>query len=327
MSSVPVTILTKKRDVFKPFDYPWAFEAFVKHEKMHWNPEEIPMDSDINDWNNKLTEPQKELATHILRFFTQGDIDVAKAYNEKFIPMCKLPELRMMMNSFAAREAVHIWAYSYLIESLGMPEVTYSQFHEYKEMRDKHEYVEAAINNKESLPPEDIAIFSAFTEGLQLFGSFVILLNYSRFGLLRGLGEIIGWSIKDESIHCDSMIKFFRTYVTENRKIWNSEFKKRIYDYAERAVELEDKFLDLAFANGGHVGELDCPTVKSYIRYLADRRLIELGLKPIFRVKHNPCPWIEPLINAPSHTNFFEQKVIDYSKGSFTGDWKDIWVK
>jgi ribonucleoside-diphosphate reductase beta chain len=122
------------------------------------------------------------------------------------------------------------------------------------------------------------------------------------------------------------MIKLFRTYVEENRDIWNDDLKGRIYTIAEKMVELEDKFIDLAFSLGP-MEDLNAEDVKRYIRYIADRRLISLGLKGIFKVKKNPLLWVEEMINAPTHTNFFENRATDYAKGALSGNWEDVWAK
>jgi ribonucleoside-diphosphate reductase beta chain len=121
------------------------------------------------------------------------------------------------------------------------------------------------------------------------------------------------------------MIKLFRTYIEENKQIWNDELKSRIYTIAEKMVDLEEKFIDLAFKMGD-MRDLTSGDVKRYIRYIADRRLISLGLKGIFKVKKNPLPWVEEMINAPTHTNFFENRATDYAKGALTGNWSDVWA-
>jgi ribonucleoside-diphosphate reductase beta chain len=122
------------------------------------------------------------------------------------------------------------------------------------------------------------------------------------------------------------MIKLFRTYIEENKEIWNDDLKSDIYTIAERMVELEDKFIDLAFKMG-EMPDLTAEDVKQYIRYIADRRLISLGMKGIFKVKKNPLPWVEEMINAPIHGNFFENRVTDYAKGALSGTWEDVWAK
>ena len=322
-----ITNLTEERSYFKPFNYPWAYEAWLKHEQSHWLHTEVPMLEDVKDWKTKLSKEEKHFLTQIFRFFTQGDIDVAGGYVKNYLPYFQQPEIRMMLLGFAAREALHVAAYSHLIETLGLPETTYNEFMEYAEMKEKHEYIMdiSSRNGDTASTATHIAVFSAFTEGMQLFSSFIMLLNFPRHGKMKGMGQIVTWSIVDETQHTESMIKLFKTYIEENREIWNDELKSRIYTIAERMVELEDKFIDLAFATGA-MENLTSEDVKKYIRYIADRRLISMGLKGIFKVKRNPLPWVEEMINAPIHTNFFENRATDYAKGALTGSWGDVWA-
>ena len=321
-------MLRDERQYFKPFNYPWAYDKWLKHEQSHWLHTEVPMLEDVKDWKKKLSEPEKNFLTHIFRFFTQGDIDVAGGYVQNYIPHFPQPEVRMMLLGFAAREALHIAAYSHLIETLGMPESTYSEFAEYEEMRDKHEYIMdlSSKNGTVESTAAHIAAFSAFTEGMQLFSSFIMLLNFPRHGKMKGMGQIVTWSIVDETQHTEGMIKLFRSYVEENKNIWNDSLKSKIYGIAEKMVELEDKFIDLSFATGAIEG-LTSDEVKEYIRYIADRRLISMGMRGIFKRKVNPLPWVEEMINAPTHTNFFENRATDYAKGSLSGNWDKVWGK
>jgi ribonucleoside-diphosphate reductase beta chain len=284
------------------------------------------MVEDVKDWKSKLSKEEKMFLTHIFRFFTQGDIDVAGGYVNNYLPYFPQPEVRMMLLGFAAREALHIAAYSHLIETIGLPETMYNEFMEYSEMKEKHDYVMdiSHQNSTKENTAKHIAVFSAFTEGMQLFSSFIMLLNFPRHGKMKGMGQIVTWSIVDETQHCEGMIKLFRTYIQENPEIWNDELKGQLYTIAERMVELEDKFIDLAFSIGGMEG-LDAADVKKYIRYITDRRLISLGLKGIMKVKRNPLPWVEEMINAPTHTNFFENRATDYAKAAYSGTWDDVW--
>lgn len=316
--------ITDERKYFKPFSYPEFYDYWLQHEQVHWLFTEIPLIEDVKDWNKKLTDEERNLLTHIFRFFTQQDIDVAGAYVKNYLPYFPQPEVRMMLCGFAARESIHIAAYSYLIETLGMPDTVYNEFFEYKQMADKHEYFEQFSLLSEKRVAQQIAAFSAFTEGMQLFSSFIILLNFPRNGKMKGMGQIINWSIIDETIHTEAMIHLFRIFINENLDIWNDKLKKEIYTIAREMVELEDKFIDLAFELGDIKG-LTANEVKQYIRYIADRRLISLGLKGNFKIKTNPLPWVDEMINAPVHGNFFETKVIDYAKGSLTGNWGEVW--
>ena len=319
--------LTEERTYFKPFNYPWAYDAWLKHEQSHWLHTEVPMLEDVKDWKKKLSKEEKNFLTHIFRFFTQGDIDVAGGYVKNYLPYFPQPEIRMMLLGFAAREGLHIAAYSHLIETLGLPETTYNEFLEYEQMKEKHDYVTdiSSKNGTIQSTATHIAVFSAFTEGMQLFSSFIMLLNFPRHGKMKGMGQIVTRSIVDETQHAESMIKLFRTYVEENKEIWNDELKSTLYTIAENMVQLEDKFIDLAFDMGGIEG-LTPDEVKKYIRYITDRRLISLGLKGIFKVKTNPLPWVEEMINAPTHTNFFENRATDYAKGALSGNWSDVWA-
>ena len=316
--------LLSERSSFKPFNYPWAYDAWLKHEQSHWLHTEVPMAEDVKDWKKKLTQKEKDFLTNIFRFFTQGDIDVAGGYVKNYLPYFPQPEVRMMLLGFAAREALHIAAYSHLIETLGLPDTTYNQFLEYQEMKDKHDYVLdiSSKNGDKQSTATHIAVFSAFTEGMQLFSSFIMLLNYPRHGKMKGMGQIVTWSIVDETQHTESMIKLFKEYIKENPEIWNDELKSKLYTIAERMVELEEKFIDLC----GDSEDLTTAELKQYIRYIADRRLISLGLKGIFKVKKNPLPWVEEMINAPIHGNFFENRVTDYAKGALGGTWNDVWA-
>jgi ribonucleoside-diphosphate reductase beta chain len=310
--------ITQERTTFKPFKYPWAYDAWLQHEQSHWLHTEVPMSEDVKDYK-KLSSHEQEFLTKILRFFVQGDLDIGSGYHDHYIPIFKQPEVRMMMSGFASREALHVAAYAHLIETLGLPESTYNEFLQYREMVEKHDY----INNLNEAPmAEKIAAISAFGEGMQLFSSFVMLLNFARNGKLKGLGQIIAWSIVDETQHAEGMIKVYREYVKNNKDESTSD---RIKEIADQMVGLEDQFVDLAFSMV-EVEKLTKEEVKQYIRYIADRRLISMGMKGIYKIKKNPLPWVDGMLGV-SHTNFFEQRVTDYSKGATTGTWDDVWGK
>ena len=310
--------ITQERTTFKPFKYPWAYDAWLQHEQSHWLHSEVPMSEDVKDYK-KLSKQEQEFLTKILRFFVQGDLDIGSGYHDHYIPIFKQPEVRMMLSGFAGREALHVAAYAHLIETLGLPESTYNEFLEYKEMVEKHDY----INNLSAAPmAEKIAAISAFGEGMQLFSSFVMLLNFARNGKLKGLGQIIAWSIVDETQHAEGMIKVYREYVKHHQDETTSD---RIKEIADQMVGLEDQFVDLAFSMV-EVEKLTKEEVKQYIRYIADRRLISMGMKGIYKIKKNPLPWVDGMLGV-SHTNFFEQRVTDYSKGATTGTWDDVWGK
>ena len=311
--------LFKISKTYKPFQYPWAVELAKKHEEIHWIEDEAELSEDVQDWRTKLSVDEKEFITQVLRLFTQSDVQVGENYFEFLIPKFKNNEIRKMLSSFAAREAVHQRAYALLNDTLGLPDDEYFKFLEYKAMADKIEFMSQGSHASQS----DLALTlaqSVFNEGMSLFASFVMLLNFQRFGKMKGMGTIVEWSIRDETIHVQGNAKLFRTLCDEHPRIVNDELKSKIYEMAKTAVALEDKFVQLAF-NGSDVQGLTRDDVKLYIRHIADRRLLQLGLKPKFKVKDNPLPWLDWVLNGASHDNFFEKRVTEYSVVGMEGDW------
>lgn len=340
-SIYPEIKILKERTCFKPFKYPECYEKWDKHEHAHWTFKELNMQDDVNDWINRLTKTEKTFLIQILRYFTQGDVDVAAGYVE-YLQIFKHPEIRMMLFGFGAREAMHIASYSHLITTLNLPDITYQEFMKFKAMKDKHEFI---FNKKFKSNPitrfinfllwgydeklEEIAIkialFSAFIEGVQLFSSFIMLLNFTRHGLMKKMGQIIQWSIADETHHTNSMIELYRTLINENKDYIRPDIlKNRVYWTAENVVTLEDNFIDLAFEID-EMRDLTKDQVKNYIRYITDKRLVTMGYQKLYKIPHNPLEWVEDILNAPSHTNFFENTSTEYALASLTGEWP--WYK
>lgn len=391
------TNLATGRKYYKPHKYLEFYDRWKLHERGHWLPSEVSMHDDVNDWNNNLDASQKKFLTNIFRFFTQGDVDVAGAYCTEYLPnFSQTPEIAMFMCSVAAREAIHIDAYSYLIETLGMPESTYREFLDYEAMKNKQDYLkqyqtlkksnatfylkifsvlfsillflylinfapvfvflfailgtvcETRLIRRNSAKSKEhtaasIALFSGFTEGMQLFSSFTMLLSFPMHGLMKGMGQIVTWSIVDETQHTDGMISLFRIYVSENSESFCScKYKKilgcscinlnvlknTVNQIARDMVNLEDGFIDLAYEEYSEKQTfmgISIDKLKSYIRYIADRRLKTMGYEEVFKVKINPLPEFEVMINAPINTNFFENRSTDYAK-SCERNWSDVWT-
>jgi ribonucleoside-diphosphate reductase beta chain len=308
--------------VYKPFRYPWAYDAWLTQQRVHWLPEEVPMADDVKDWQKNLSEVERNLVTQIFRFFTQSDVEVNNCYMKHYAQVFKPTEVLMMLSAFSNIETVHIAAYSHLLDTIGMPETEYQAFLKYKEMKDKYDYMQGFSVDSKTEIAKTLAAFGAFTEGLQLFASFAILLNFPRFNKMKGMGQIVTWSVRDETLHCLSVIKLFHTFVQENPEIWTAELRRDITAICETIVEHEDAFIDLAFELGDVQG-LTAPEVKQYIRFIADRRLQQLGLEPVYRIERNPLPWLDEMLNAIEHTNFFENRATEYSKASTTGSWEE----
>ena len=307
-------------ETYKPFYYPWAVDLTTRHEMVHWIEDEVDLADDVADWKgNKVSKKEKEYITNILRLFTQSDVAVGQNYYDVFLPKFKNNEIRNMLGSFAAREGIHQRAYALLNETLGLPDSEYHAFLEYKEMTDKVDFMMDSDSN--TMRGIGLALAKmVFNEGVSLFASFVMLLNFQRFGKMKGMGKVVEWSIRDESMHVEGNSKLFKGFCNEHSRIVDDEFKADIYKMAKTSVKLEDKFIDLAYEVGGIEG-LKSEEVKEYIRYITDRRLLQLGLKPNFKVKENPLPWLEWILNGADHTNFFENRVTEYEVAGLTGTW------
>jgi ribonucleoside-diphosphate reductase beta chain len=166
-------------------------------------------------------------------------------------------------------------------------------------------------------------MFGGFTEGLQLFASFAMLMNFPRFNKMKGMGQIISWSIRDESLHCEGITRLFHAF-TKERNCLTKAVKEDILDCCQKTVRLEDAFIDLAF-EAGPVEGMTPKAIKKYIRYIADWRLGQLGFKPIYMVDEHPLPWLAPLLNGVEHANFFETRATEYSKAATKGNWNEVW--
>jgi ribonucleoside-diphosphate reductase beta chain len=282
-------------------------------------PEEVPLGEDVKDWASKLNDQERNLLSQIFRFFTQSDIEVNDNYMERYARVFKPTEIKMMLASFSNIETIHVAAYALLLETIGMPESEFAAFYDYQAMRDKHDYMGKFGVETDADILRTVAMFGAFTEGLQLFASFAMLMNFPRFNKMKGMGQIVTWSVRDESLHCEGMIKLFHAYAKETGAL-TQEVKDDITECCRTVVGMEDKFIDLAFEMGPVQG-MTADDIKQYIRYIADWRLGQLGLPKIYGVTEHPIPWLTAILNGVEHANFFEARATEYSKAATKGDW------
>lgn len=311
--------LLESNVTYKPFAYPWAVEKAISHEKIHWGEWEAKLQDDVAQWKTgAISAQEKEHITAILRLFTQSDVAVGTNYLEYYIPKFKNNEIRAMLTSFVNREFVHQRAYALLNDTLGLPEEEYSAFLDYKSMKDKIDFMGDIDTNSHAGIAKAIAR-SVMNEGMSLFSAFAMLLNYQRTGKMRGMCEIVEWSVRDETMHCDGMVQLFREFCNEHPRIVTDEFKADIYQMFRDGVALEDKVIETAFEMGTVEG-ITPEEIKRYIRYIADRRLIQLGLKGNWKIKDNPLQWLEWVLNGDSFKNFFEGTVTDYNSAGLEGD-------
>lgn len=318
MSKAKSGLLTPSHS-YKPFRYPWAFDFWQRQQQVHWMPEEVPLGEDCKDWANNLNDGERNLLTQIFRFFTQSDVEVNDNYMERYSRVFKPTEVKMMLSAFSNIETIHIAAYALLLETIGMPESEFGAFLEYEAMRDKHDYMQQFGVETEADIARTVAMFGAFTEGLQLFASFAMLMNFPRFNKMKGMGQIVSWSVRDESLHCEGMIKLYHAFAKETGCVTKS-VADDIVANCEHVVGLEDKFIDLAFEMGPVEG-MTAEDIKQYIRYIADWRLKQLELPTLFGVDKHPIPWLTEILNGVEHANFFEARATEYSKGATQGEW------
>jgi ribonucleoside-diphosphate reductase beta chain len=304
---------------YKPFRYPWAYDFWKRQQQIHWLPEEVPLGEDCKDWANKLTDQERNLLTQIFRFFTQADVEVNDNYMERYSRVFRPTEIKMMLAAFSNMETIHIAAYALLLETIGMPDSEFTAFLDYEALKAKHDYMQQFGVETDADIARTVAMFGGFTEGLQLFGSFAMLMNFPRANKMKGMGQIVSWSVRDESLHCEAMMRLYHTFAEETGCVTKS-VQDDIIDCCKTVVGLEDKFIDLAFELGDVQG-MTAQDIKNYIRYIADWRLGQLKLPTVYGVKEHPLPWLQPLLSGVEHANFFEARATEYAKGATKGDW------
>ena len=305
---------------YKPFRYPWAYDFWKRQQQVHWMPEEVPLGEDCKDWAAKLNDRERNLLTQIFRFFTQSDVEVNDNYMERYARVFKPIEVKMMLAAFSNMETIHIAAYALLLETIGMPESEFSAFLEFEALRAKHDYMQVFGIGSHADIARTLAMFGAFTEGLQLFASFAMLMNFPRFNKMKGMGQIVSWSVRDESLHCEGMVKLYHAFNAETGAVTKS-VADDIVDCCKTVVGLEDRFIDLAF-EAGEVQGMTPADIKAYIRFIADWRLRQLALPAVYGVKENPLPWLQSLLSGVEHANFFEARATEYSKAATRGAWQ-----
>jgi len=315
-------MITELRPHYKPFEYQTAFEFYKDQHRAHWLADEVPLSSDLNDWKLKLTESEKNLIGNILKSFAQTETYVNDYWSTKVAVWFPKHEIKAMACAFADFESIHAEAYARLNEELGLDD--FEAFMEDEEAK-------AKIDRLVELPGDtlrekalSLAIFSAFTEGVNLFSSFAILMSFQLRNLMKGTGQIVEWSVRDESLHSKAGCWLFRTMLEEMPEL-NEGMEKQIYDACDLSVKLEFDFIDKAFEMGEIEG-LNKNQLKNFIKERANQKLIELGYNPLYNdIDPNllkQMEWFGHLTSGKTHQDFFAGRVTDYSKS--TADWSDL---
>lgn len=319
--------LLDERKYYKPFEYPIAYEFWLQQQSSFWIHTEINMDKDIYDWRFNLTVSEKEIIGNILKSFVQSEMLIAD-YWRGLANIFPKPEVAMMSAAFSSFETIHQASYAYLNDSLGL-----DNFQEF--MAD--EIVMKRLNQLSSPPlkysdnydvewrkgiAQSLAVFSAFGEGVLLFSAFTILLSFAQRGLMRGVGEIIEMSIRDESLHAKAGCWLFNEFMKENKDIHG--IKKPVYEACRLAIDIEDKFIDHMFQNGT-LPNCTAEDLKEFIRQRANNQLRSINLKPIFKIDRATVKrlnWFNLASGGDQHGDFFASRVTQYTR---TSGWADMW--
>ena len=315
--------ITEYRPHYKPFEYQIAFDFFKDQHRVHWLADEVPLSSDLNDWKLKLSEPEKNLIGNILKSFAQTETYVNDYWSTKVAVWFPKHEIKAMACVFADFESIHAEAYARLNEELGLDD--FKAFMEDAEAK-------AKIDRLTELPGDtlreqalSLAVFSAFTEGVNLFSSFAILMSFQLRNMMKGTGQIVEYSVRDESLHSKAGCWLFRTMMEEMPELNDRGMEDAIYEACEISVKLEFDFIDAAFEMGDVEG-LNQDQLKNFIKERANQKLIELGYNPLYN-DINPnllksMEWFGHLTSGKTHQDFFAGRVTDYSKS--TADWSDL---
>ena len=318
--------LLQERVVYKPFEYPKAYDYWLKQQQAHWLHTEVPMAQDVTDWKSNLKDHEKNVVGGILKGFAQTETIVNDYWSTLVTKWFRKPEIIMMGTTLGSSETIHAEAYSLLNEQLGL-----DNFAEFMEDESTMAKIEALMEVRDSHDAPDwhkravsLAIFSAFTEGVNLFSSFAVLLSFKMRNLLKGVGQIVEWSVRDESLHSDAGCWLFRTLMEENPHFKTEKLVKDIEEAAKNALQLEFDFIDKVFEMGD-LENLSKEELKNFIRHRVNTKMGDLGLKPIVPAADidkgalKTMKWFDAVIAGKQQTDFFANRVTNYSKGHM--DW------
>ena len=311
--------LIEERIVYKPFEYNEAYNFWLKQQQAHWLPSEVPMANDINDWKQNLSETEKNIIGSILKGFAQTETVVNDYWTGLVTKWFRKPEIIAMATTFGAFETIHAEAYSLLNEELGL--TNFEEFLEDETTMAKIENLMKVRDIKDRNLHEiakSLAIFSAFTEGVNLFSSFAVLLSFRLENKLKGVGNIVEWSIRDESLHSDAGCWLFRTLLEENPELKTPELEAAINEAALLSLKLELDFIDKVYEMGD-LKTCNKYDLQNFIKHRVNIKLRDLGYKEIIddidMNSVNNMKWFDALSGGKQHTDFFAAKVTNYSKG------------
>jgi ribonucleoside-diphosphate reductase beta chain len=311
-----------------PFKYKWAWEKYLAGCANHWMPQEINMTRDIALWKdpNGLTDDERRIIMRNLGFFVTADSLAANNIVLGTYRQITAPECRQYLLRQAFEEAIHTHAYQYIVESLGLNQAEiFNAYHEVASIRDKDEFLIPFIDVltdpsfKTGTPENDqkllrsLIVFACIMEGLFFYVGFTQILAMGRQNKMTGAAEQYQYILRDESLHCNFGIDMINQIKLENPHLWTAEFKEELRGLFEKAVELEYRYAEDTMPRG--VLGLNAPMFKGYLRYICNRRCMQIGLDAMFPNEENPFPWMSEMIDLKKERNFFETRVIEYQTG------------
>jgi ribonucleoside-diphosphate reductase beta chain len=320
--------LFKERIPYKPFEYPIYYtEGWLKQAQAFWLHTEIPMSGDVKDWNEKLTPAEKNLVGNILLGFAQTECAVSDYWTQKVVSWFPKHEVQQMAMMFGSQETIHAVAYSYLNETLGLED-----FEAFLHEPATSERFDNLVSYDGTDPVgigRSLAVFSAFAEGVSLYSAFAVLYSFQLRNLLKGVGQQMKWSVRDESLHSRMGCQLYR-HMCEELPDLKDQCKEDIYTAAKIMVELEEKYIDKMFEMGD-IENLKAYDLKQFIRKRTNEKLQELGYTDKRRFFNydkdaaSTLDWFYHLTGGHTHTDFFAIRPTDYSKANEGEDFEDIW--
>ena len=316
------------RIAYKPFEYPEYYsEGWLKQAQAFWLHTEIPMSGDVKDWNEKLTSAEKNLVGNILLGFAQTECAVSDYWTQKVVNWFPKHEIQQMAMMFGSQETIHAVAYSYLNETLGLED--FEAFLHEPATAERFENLVAYDGTDPVGIGKSLAIFSAFAEGVSLYSAFAVLYSFQLRNLLKGIGQQMKWSVRDESLHSKMGCQLFRHMCKENANLLE-DCRDDVITAAKTMLESEEKYIDKMFELGD-IENLRAYDLKQFIRKRLNEKLQELGyfdLGEYFAFDENASEnldWFYHLTGGHTHTDFFAVRPTDYSKANEGEDFEDIW--
>ena len=309
-----------------PLKYQWAYDLYRTMKANHWEPEDIQMQLDIQQWKgDQISDNERWIIRMGIGYFSAAEGIVGDNIQHVVRELVTAPELKLVLGRHAHEENIHADSLLYMISSLGInPHDCEAMFEQIPTILRKNEFVSknsralrrgldlSTVENKKLLA-KNIFLFGQVMEGTQFYGLFGMILSLYRQNKFPGIGQMFGYTLRDESNHIEVFRNLFMDLVNENMEIWTPEFREELREVMREGVALEKEFIrDCLPVNS--VG-LSLDEFLNYIDYIADRRLEGVGLAPLCPPITNPLPWLAELMDIRKEANFFETKVTDYQRG------------